>query len=131
MLQNVSKNYDVKEEKINYREIVNRIFKVQNIIINHSFLPKIVYTVMLLLTIFLTLITELNYFNDGKFVYSYGKATDIVFTPCIISFLIGSISIIINRKHINFQVMIKNQKNIIFALSMNFQLLKKLLNICH
>ena len=33
MLQNVSKNYDVKKEKIDYRDVVTRIFKIQNIMV--------------------------------------------------------------------------------------------------
>ena len=61
---------------------------------------------MLILTLALVLTSDLQYFYDGKFVYSYGDATNVVFFPCMISFLIGGISTFANRKNINMKKLI-------------------------
>lgn len=80
--------------------------RITNFLNNHKKLFNVGFIILLILTLALVLTSDLQYFYDGKFVYSYGDATNVVFFPCMVSFLIGGISTFINRKNINMKKLI-------------------------
>ena len=91
--------YEFKEI-FGLRDKKGRVFVLDNKILNFIILGA--YAV----TIITALVAKIEYYNDQHFTYSYGIATDFVFLPCIISFLLGGISIYIYRKKINFRKVI-------------------------
>ena len=88
----------------------NEIFcsnkKVKRFLTNNSKILSLIIFILYIITLVLVIFSELKYYNDGVSIYSYGLATNIVFTPCIISFIIGGISIFMNRKNINLKKLI-------------------------
>ena len=89
-----------------FNEIFSSNKKVKRFLTNNSKILNLIVFMVYVITLILVIFSELKYYNDGVSIYSYGLATNIVFTPCIISFIIGGISIFINRKNINLKKLI-------------------------
>lgn len=89
-----------------FKEMYSRNTKYIEFYNNNKNAIKLSLLSVFMITILLTSFSEIHFFNDDRFTYSYGMAVDIVFVPAMISFIAGTISIIYNRKTINYHKLI-------------------------